>query len=248
MQMEALKVILDQRLKRLSAESFIPLDPISIPYSYSNDQDIELAAFLTAILSWGRRDIIIRAAKSLLSPMGKHPHEFLINADMNELKFAKGFVYRTMNGTDATFLLKSLQNIYRQNNSLQRYFIDKSVLEGLTALRETLLKTPHEKRSEKHIANVAKKAAGKRLNMFLRWMVRKDEKGIDFGIWNKVSSADLILPLDVHTANSAREFKLTERKQNDLRTALEITEKLKLLNPQDPIKYDFALFLNDNPA
>lgn len=248
MQMEELKEILDQRLKGLSAESFIPLDPISIPHSYNNQQDIELSAFITSLLSWGRRDMIIRAAKTLLSPMGKHPHEFLINANGKELKFAESFVYRTMNGIDASFLLKSLQNIYRQNTSLQHFFIDKSVLEGLTDLREAMLKTPHEKRSEKHIANVAKKAAGKRLNMFLRWMVRHDEKGIDFGIWNNLSAAHLILPLDVHTANSAREFKLTERKQNDLKTALEITEKLKQLDSKDPIKYDFALFLNDNPV
>ncbi len=248
MQMEALKEILDQRLKGLSAESFIPSDPISIPHSYNNQQDIELSAFLTSLLSWGRRDMIIRAAKTLLSPMGKHPHEFLINANVKEIKFAESFVYRTMNGIDASFLLKSLQNIYQQNTSLQHFFIDKSVLEGLTDLREALLKTPHEKRSEKHIANVAKKAAGKRLNMFLRWMVRHDEKGIDFGIWDKVSAANLILPLDVHTANSARKFTLTERKQNDLKTALEITEKLKLMDSQDPIKYDFALFLNDNPV
>lgn len=239
---------MDQRLKGLSAESFIPSDPISIPHSYNNQEDIELSAFLTSLLSWGRRDMIIRAAKTLLSPMGKHPHEFLINANVKELKFAESFVYRTMNGIDASFLLKSLQNIYRQNTSLQHFFIDKLVLEGLTDLREAMLKTPHEKRSEKHIANVAKKAAGKRLNMFLRWMVRHDEKGIDFGIWDNVSAAHLILPLDVHTANSARKFKLTERKQNDLKTALEITEKLKQLDSKDPIKYDFALFLNDNPV
>lgn len=248
MQMEALREILDQRLAQLSAENFIPSDPISIPHTYNNRQDIELAAFMTALLSWGRRDMIIRAAKTLLNPMGKHPHEFLINSNIKELKFAESFVYRTMNGIDATFLLKSLQNIYRQNTSLQHFFIDKSVLEGLTDLREALLTTPHEKRSEKHIANVRKNAAAKRLNMFLRWMVRYDEKGIDFGIWDKVSSAHLILPLDVHTANSAREFKLTERKQNDLKTALEITEKLKQLDSKDPIKYDFALFLNDNPV
>lgn len=245
--MENLKTILDKRLNSIRAEDFIPFDPISIPHRYHRAEDIELSAFLTAILSWGRRNMIIRAADNLLQPMGKNPHAFLLNATDKQLQFSSGFTYRTMNDIDMLFLLKSLQQVYQNHDSLQHFFIDKTILDGLHDLRSALLTYPHEKRSEKHIANVRKKAAAKRLNMFLRWMVRTDTLDIDFGIWNKVSPADLIIPLDVHTANSARYFGLTSRKQNDLTCAIEITNQLKNFDENDPIKYDLALFLNDNP-
>jgi uncharacterized protein (TIGR02757 family) len=245
--MQSIKNILDERLISIQAKDFIPFDPISIPHRFSQPQDIELSGFLTALLSWGRRDMIIRAADNLLRPMGTNPHDFLLNASENQLRFSSDFKYRTMNGEDAYFLLKSLQSLYRKHQSLQHFFIDKSILDGLHDLRIALLEYPHEKRSEKHIANVQKNAAAKRLNMFLRWMIRHDEKGIDFGIWNTIPTSKLIIPLDVHTANSARYFGLTTRKQNDLRTALEITEQLKAFDAKDPVKYDLALFLNDNP-
>jgi uncharacterized protein (TIGR02757 family) len=153
-----------------------------------------------------------------------------------------------MNANDLLFLLKSLQAIYRNQKSLEDFFKSNSITEGLYQIREAIFQYPHEKRSEKHIANVRKNAAAKRLNMFLRWMVRKDKKNIDFGIWEQISSSELIIPLDVHTANSARIFQLTKRKQNDLNTALEITEQLRKFDASDPVKYDLALFLNDNPA
>jgi uncharacterized protein (TIGR02757 family) len=245
--MQSIKNTLDERLNSIQAEDFIPFDPISIPHRFSQPQDIELSGFLTALLSWGRRDMIIRAADNLLQPMGKRPYDFLLNASDKQLQVFADFKYRTMNGKDACFLLKSLQSIYRNHQSLKHFFIDKSILDGLHDLRTALLLYPHEKRSEKHIANVQKKAAAKRLNMFLRWMIRHDEKGIDFGIWNTIPTSKLIIPLDVHTANSARYFGLTTRKQNDLKTALEITEQLKAFDAKDPVKYDLALFLNDNP-
>jgi len=246
--MDRIKKTLDKRLKNLQAADFIPFDPISVPHRYQQAEDIELSGFLTALLSWGRRDLIIRGADALLKPMGDHPYEFLLNADANALKFASQFVYRTMNGRDALFLLQSLQALYRRHDSLEVFFRDKEILNGLSDLRNALLEFTHEKRSEKHLADVRKKAAAKRLQMFLRWMVRRDEKGIDFGLWKSINPANLILPLDVHTANSAREFGLTARKQNDLTTALEITEILKAFDPVDPVKYDLALFMNDDPA
>ncbi|MDA3910550.1 MAG: TIGR02757 family protein [Bacteroidales bacterium] len=245
--MQNLKTILDERLNSIRAEDFIPFDPISIPHRFSRPEDVELSGFLTALLSWGRRDMIIRAADNLLRPMGGNPHDFLLNASEKQLQFSSYFKYRTMNSEDACFLLKSLQSIYRKHQSLQYFFIDKPILDGLYDLRTALLAYPHEKRSEKHIANVRKKAAAKRLNMFLRWMIRRDEKGIDFGIWENIPTSQLIIPLDVHTANSARFYGLTTRKQNDLHTALEITEQLRKFDVEDPVKYDLALFLNDNP-
>lgn len=245
--MQNIKTILDKRLDSIRAEEFIPHDPISIPHRYYRPEDIELTGFLTALLSWGRRDMIIRAAENLIKPMGKNPYEFLINASAQQLDSYLDFKYRTMNGEDAVFLLKSLQFTYRKHHSLQHFFTDKPIVDGLHNLRTALLAYPHEKRSEKHIANVQKKAAAKRLNMFLRWMIRHDEKSIDFGIWKNISPSKLIIPLDVHTANSARFYKLTTRKQNDLRTAIEITDKLKAFDATDPVKYDLALFLNDNP-
>lgn len=246
--MENVKEILDRRLEEIRADEFIPCDPVSVPHRYQQTEDIELTAFLTALLSWGRRDMILRAANQLLTPMGKHPYEFLLNATPDDMAYANSFVYRTMKGTDAVFLLKSLQAVYRQYGSLEIFFKGNSILNGLSDLRNALLEFPHEKRSEKHLADVRKKAAAKRLQMFLRWMVRHDDKGIDFGLWKTVSPAKLILPLDVHAANSARQFGLTSRKQNDLKTALEITKKLKAFDPGDPVKYDLALFLNDDPV
>ncbi len=242
--MQKLKAILDERLNTIHAEDFIPFDPISIPHRFQRTEDIELSAFLTALLSWGRRDMIIRAADNLLHPMGSNPHDFLMNATEKQLQFSHDFTYRTMNGLDTYFLLQSLQNLYRKHHSLRDFFADKPILD----LRTALLEYPHAKRSEKHIANVRKKAAAKRLNMFLRWMIRHDEKGIDFGIWETIPASELIIPLDVHTANSARHFGLTTRKQNDLLTALEITEQLKAFDAKDPEKYDLALFLSDNLA
>jgi len=245
--MQNLKIILDKRLNTIRAEEFIRLDPISIPHRYSRTEDIELSGFLTALLSWGQREIIIRSAENMLRPMGENPHDFLLNASEKELRFTSVFRHRTMNGGDAYFLLKSLQSLYQKHQSLQQFFINKPILDGLHDLRTALLGYPHEKRSEKHIANVRKNSAAKRLNMFLRWMIRRDNKGIDFGIWGNVPTSKLIIPLDVHTANSARFYGLTKRKQNDLHTALEITEQLRKFDAEDPVKYDLALFLNDIP-
>lgn len=243
-----IKNILDTRLETITAKNFIRHDPISIPHKFSSPDDIEVSGFLTSLISWGRRDLILQAANYMIQLMDNQPSEFVKNASEKEInKFAK-FVYRTMNSDDIKFLILSLQELYKNHESMEELFTgEKSVIKGLKLLREKIISYPHQKRSEKHIADISKNSAAKRLNMFLRWMVRKCDKGIDFGIWTNIKPSDLIIPLDVHTAAAGRQMRLLTRKQNDLKSAIELTEAVREFDPFDPVKYDLALFVSDNP-
>lgn len=247
MNQDALKELLYTSYERYNVPGFIADDPISIPHQFDKKEDIEIAAFLSAVIAWGNRKSIIRNANLLMKEMGYFPHEFILNATENDFHAFGHFVHRTFNGNDAKFFLQSLQNIYRQHKGLEAIFTDGyraggSLFDALIHFRSIFLSLPHLKRSEKHVANVAQKSAAKRLCMFLRWMVRDDGRGVDFGLWQGIPASALMMPLDIHTGTVSRELGLLRRNQNDWQSVEELTAALRQFDPQDPVKYDFALF------
>lgn len=240
--------MLDQKVAFYNSPHFINDDPISIPHMFTKKEDIEISGFLASMLAWGNRKTIIQNAKKLMNLMDNSPHDFIINFTEIDLKHFGKFIHRTFNGDDCLFFLWSLQNIYHTHGGLENAFAscnenaDEVVFHAIMNFRKIFLETEHLPRSEKHIANPEKNASAKRLNMFLRWMVRNDNRGFDFGIWKSIKKEHLICPLDVHSGNSARKLGLLIRKANDWKAACELTEKLRLFAPEDPVKYDFALF------
>ena len=244
----AIKDFLDESYLKYNTNLFIESDPISIPRKFSKKEDIEIAGFLSATIAWGNRKSIISNGEKLMKLMDNAPHDFIINHNKNELKPLEKFVHRTFNGKDCLFFVKSLQNIYKNFGGLENSFggVEKKfngcLKNRLIYFRTLFLETQHLARSEKHISNPIQKSSAKRLCMYLRWMVRQDKKGVDFGIWKSISSQDLCLPLDVHTGNVSRILGLLKRKQNDWQAVEEITDILKSFDAKDPIKYDFALF------
>jgi len=242
-----LKEFLDEKYERYNHPNFIQSDPIQIPHLFIEPFDIEISAFLTATIAWGQRVSIIKNSHRLIALMDNAPYDFIMNAEKEDLKRFEYFVHRTFNGTDCVFFIKSLQNIYKKHGGLgelvQRIYLEKKdIKESLTQLRSTFFEIDYPKRTEKHFSNVSKGASAKRLNMFLRWMVRNDNRGVDFGLWNKIPMSALYLPLDVHSGNVARKLGLLTRKQNDWQAVEEVTSNLRILDANDPVKYDFALF------
>jgi uncharacterized protein (TIGR02757 family) len=239
-----LKDFLDEKYDLYNRPNFIESDPISIPHSFSKKEDIEIIAFLAATIAWGQRVTIINNARKLADIMGNNPHEFVLNADKKDLNKLIDFKHRTFNGIDAVFFIQSLQNIYRNHNGLEAAFCAnaKSGKEAIINFRETFFSIDHPKRTGKHVSNPASGSSAKRLNMFLRWMVRNDKRGVDFGIWTQLSPALLSCPLDVHTGNVGRKLGLIKRTQNDWKAVDELDSGLRKLDPEDPVKYDFALF------
>ena len=242
-----IKLFLDSRIKRYNRLDFIDSDPIQIPHRFSKKEDIEIAAFLTATISWGQRKSIINNANQLMNQMDNSPYEFLIEAENDDWQIIKRFVHRTFNGDDCLFFLESLKNIYMNHGGLENVFSqgfmnENTVFSALKHFRQVFISIPHDRHITKHISDVTANSSAKRLNMFLRWMVRNDEKEVDFGLWKKIPTSTLMLPLDVHTGNVARGLGLLERKQNDWKAVEEITNILRYFDENDPIKYDFALF------
>lgn len=246
-----IKDFLEENFLKYNHRSFIANDPISVPHQFSKKEDIEIAALLAATIAWGNRKSIITNAQKLMNCMDHAPHDFILNHSRTELKRFESFVHRTFNGTDCQFFLQSLRNIYKKHGGLEAVFTsgikaagkDTTPLkEGIVHFRSVFLETAHTARSEKHISNPAQKSSAKRLCMFLRWMVRRDKKGVDFGLWNSISPSLLHLPLDVHTGNVSRALGLLRRKQNDWQAVEELTATLRAFDPADPVKYDFALF------
>lgn len=242
-----MKSFLEEKHLRFNTPDFIASDPISIPRQFADQKDIEISGFLTATIAWGRRDLILRSANELIRRMGNQPYNFITEADKNDLADFNSFYYRTYNGIDCTFFLKSLKRIYADNGSLESVFTtaynkNRSLAEALTGLRSEFFSLEHEKRTQKHFADITRGAAGKRLNMFLRWMVRKDNRGVDFGIWKSIPMSELFIPLDLHSGNIARKLGLLQRNANDWKAVEELTGVLREFDPEDPVKYDFALF------
>lgn len=242
-----LKTILDEMVDKYNRPGFIDLDPIGIPHSYTKKQDVEITGFWTSILAWGQRVTIINKATELFALMDNAPHDFIVNHKESDRKRFADFKHRTFNYTDTLYFLEFLQNHYTSHNSLEDAFLEdgkfQSVEQSLIKFRDYFFDHPYApSRTTKHIASPARKSTCKRLNMYLRWMVRKDSKGVDFGIWNKIPSSDLMMPFDVHVERVGRHFGLIKRKQRDWKTVIELTSNLKKFDPSDPVKYDFALF------
>lgn len=238
-----LKKFLNNQVEKYNNSKFIPTDPIQIPHKFSKKEDIEIIGFISAIIAWGNRTMIIKNCERLIEIMQHSPHEFIINYKEQPLNF----VHRTFNHIDLNYFFISLQNIYLHHNGLEGVFTkgyknNQSIKEAIIYFREVFFSLDHEKRTEKHIANPAKKSAAKRINMFLRWMVRKDKQGVDFGIWKEIDQKDLYCPLDVHTSRVARKLNLITRKQDDWIALEELNVALKKFDTNDPVKYDFALF------
>lgn len=237
---QELKSLFNQKVLEYKQSSFIESDPIQIPHRFTRKEDIEIIGFLVASISWGQRATIIKNGLVLCELMGNNPLEFITNKS-GLPHLSKKFVHRTFNSIDLEFFLQSLRSLYMKADGLEGAFSNGSnMMERLTFFREQFFKASHQKRSEKHVSNPMSGSACKRINMFLRWMVRNDD--VDFGLWKEIAPSELLLPLDVHTGNVSREFGLLSRKQNDWRAVEEVSNRLKLWNPDDPIRYDFALF------
>jgi uncharacterized protein (TIGR02757 family) len=247
LQKEEIKNFLDEMSEKYNRPEFIERDPISIPHMFSGKEDIEISGFLVAAIAWGRRDLILRSAGAMIDRMDNAPYDFIMSAKYSDLEKFSGFVHRTFNGTDCIFFLRSLRNLYSHYGSMEDIIIDGKVGEDglkevLSHLRNVFFSIEHPLRTKKHFADLMGGAAGKRLNMFLRWMVRKDNRGVDFGIWKRIDPAELYIPLDLHSGNIARRLGLLTRKINDWKAVEELTGILRQFDPADPVKYDFALF------
>lgn len=238
-----LKAFLDLKVTKYNQPGFIKNDPIVIPHHYTKKQDIEIAGFIAAVLAWGQRITIINKCNELFAAMDNEPHDFILNHKDSDLKRFESFKHRTFNATDALYFIHFFNDYYSKHESLEKAFLSDDMEGGLIGFHNKFFSLPDApQRTRKHIATPARKSACKRLNMFLRWMVRKDDCGVDFGIWENISPAKLICPCDLHVDRVARKLGLITRKQTDWLTAIELTEKLREFDPNDPVKYDFALF------
>jgi uncharacterized protein (TIGR02757 family) len=245
-----IKDFLDSKVQQYNQPSFIPHDPISIPHLFTKKQDIEIAAFFAAVFAWGNRTIIINKSRQLMQLMDNSPYDFILHHTANDLKPFLLFKHRTFNTTDLLYFIQFLQSHYSKNQSLETAFTSHLSSNEKEPVEQALINFHHyffsleeaPARTKKHIATPEKGSNCKRLNMFLRWMVRKDDCGVDFGMWSTLQPAQLICPVDVHVARVAKRLGLLQRKQTDWHAALELTGCLRMLDPEDPVKYDFALF------
>ena len=242
-----IKELLDKNVEQYNNLSFIINDPISIPHRYSCKQDREIMGFFAAILAWGQRKTIINKCLNLAERFGNEPYRFITEHGETDLKNLEGFKHRTFNDTDLLYFIDYFRRYYAEHDSLEDAFLNDgtfvSVEDSLIRFEVNFFDHPDAPgRTRKHVATPARNSACKRLNMYLRWMVRQDDKGVDFGIWKRIPQSELICPIDVHVERTARKLGLITRKPIDWQTALELTENLKLFDPLDPVKYDFALF------
>lgn len=249
------KELLDELWLRYDRPDFIAPDPISIPHSFSSQADREVSGLLAATIAWGNRKAIVRSAQRMMDYLDQRPYEFVVGASEQELKTLASYVHRTFNGTDLDYFVRAIRRICQQHGSLGEWFENQYLLRGdmrlvLADFRTLFFEAPHPQRSEKHLSSIAKGAACKRLNMYLRWMVRPDPRGVDFGYWRKIPASALYLPLDLHSGNIARQLGLLTRRQNDWKAVEEAMTQLRKADPNDPVKYDYALFgvgINNQP-
>lgn len=243
---QELKEFLDLKVLQYNTPQFIETDPVSIPHIFLKKEDIEIAGFLAATIAWGNRKSILKNASRMMNLMDMSPFDFVMNHEDDDLENLKGFVHRTFNSEDLKYFIKALQHIYSNHGGLEEIFTvhaaSDSLQPAIHKFKSVFFELPHQVRTEKHVSDPLKNSAAKRINMFLRWMVRDDKNGVDFGLWNRLSSSQLSCPLDVHSGNIARQLGLLKRKQNDARAVSELDANLRELDPLDPVKYDFALF------
>ena len=241
-----IKAFLDEKAAQYESLDFISADPIQIPHSFTKKVDIEISGFLAATIAWGNRKSIITNAQKMMGLMDNAPHDFVLHHQEKDLKRFEGFVHRTFNAEDMSYFVRALKHIYTQHHGLEAVFAHATQKTDLqTAIhhfKQLFFSLSHPSRTQKHVSDPLKGSAAKRLNMYLRWMVRSDKKGVDFGLWKSISPAQLSCPLDVHSGNVARKLKLLKRKQNDAKALVELDHNLRKMDAQDPVKYDFALF------
>ena len=239
-----LKDFLEEKVALYNNPNFIESDPIQIPHLFTLKEDIEISGFLAATIAWGNRKMIINNAKKMMDLMGNSPYDFVMNHSESQLETLERFVHRTFNGNDFMGFVKGLQHIYNNHGGLETVFSKQNptMQHTISEFKQLFFEIPHETRTEKHISDPLIGSAAKRINMYLRWMVRRDNKGVDLGIWKSISPSLLSCPLDVHSGNVARKLDLLTRKQNDAKAVAELDENLRKLDPNDPVKYDFALF------
>lgn len=239
-----LREFLNQKADLYNNPNFIETDPIQIPHQFSSKKDIEISGFLTATIAWGNRKMIINNANKMMDIMGNSPYDFVMNYDKSNPQIDV-FVHRTFNGIDLNYFFLALRHIYEKHGDLEQVFIpqpQQDLQAKISDFKRIFFEIDHPLRTQKHVSDPMKGSAAKRINMFLRWMVRNDNKGVDFGIWSHISPAQLSCPLDVHSGNVARKLGLLTRKQNDAKALKELGANLLKFDPNDPVKYDFALF------
>ncbi|MBP8960082.1 MAG: TIGR02757 family protein [Bacteroidales bacterium] len=243
---EELKEFLDEKVDLYNRPEFIDHDPISIPHLFTKKEDIEISAFLTATIAWGNRMAIINNAGRMMQYLDNSPYEFIMKSSGSDLKRIKGVIHRTFDSSDLVYFIKALRHIYNTYNGMEGIFMkfrtDDSLQPAIHMLKKHFFELQHGIRTEKHISDPFRGSAAKKINMFLRWMVRKDNRGVDFGLWKSMPASILSCPLDVHSGNVARELGLLKRKQNDAKAVAELDLALRSLDNEDPVKYDFALF------
>ena len=240
-----LKEFLDQKVIKYNNPDFIESDPIQIPHQFSLKEDIEIAGFLAATIAWGNRTMIIRNSLKMVNLLGNSPYDFVINHTEDDLAHFDGFVHRTFNADDFKMFVRSLKNIYQNHGGLEAVLTTNNTDNYQVAIhnfKQVFFEVPHQKRTLKHVSDPLKGSASKRINMFLRWMVRNDKTGVDLGIWKTHNPAHLHCPLDVHSGNVARKLGILTRKQNDWKALTELDITLRSFDKKDPVKYDFALF------
>lgn len=245
--MHSLKAFLDEKVDRFNRPSFIENDPISIPHQFNGKQDREIIGFFAATLAWGQRKTIIQKCNELIHRFGNEPYRFITEHTEQDLKGLLGFCHRTFNDTDLLYFVDFFSRYYAKHESLENAFLQDgkftSIADSITAFEHNFFDHPNAPhRTRKHVATPARRSACKRINMFLRWMVREDDRGVDFGLWKQIPMSELVCPIDLHVDRTARALGLLTRKQTDWFAAMELTTNLRLLDPEDPVKYDFALF------
>lgn len=244
---ESVRNFLERKTAEFNRPGFIADDPVSVPHLFTRKEDIEIAGFLAATIAWGQRATIVKNGMRMMQLMSQAPYEFTMNAGTKDLNRISEFVHRTFNGTDFKVFIRCLRNIYAKYEGMENVFAaqlkkENNMMDAISGFRKTFFSIRHEARTQKHVSDPAKNSSAKRINMFLRWMVRKDANGVDFGIWKSIPTAALMIPLDVHVGNVARELQLLHRKQDDRKAVEELTKALRQFDPLDPVKYDFALF------
>jgi len=243
---QELKDFLDAKVIQYNNPKFIESDPIQIPHKFTIKEDIEIAGFLIATIAWGNRKSIINNANRLMNLLDNSPFDFILNHSETDLEKLQPFVHRTFNGNDCIQFITSLKHIYKNHNGLESLFAKHaekdSLQNSISKFKTTFFEIEHLQRTQKHVSDPLKNSAAKRINMFLRWMVRNDSAGVDFGLWKSLKPSQLSCPLDVHSGNVARKLGLLKRKQNDAKALFELDTALRKLDPIDPVKYDFALF------
>ena len=241
-----IKEFLDYKSEKYNNPSFIQEDPIQIPHLFQKKEDIEISGFLTATIAWGNRKSIIKSSKKIVEFFDNKPYDFIMNHNDSDLKKLESFKHRTFNGYDLIQFVKSIKNIYSNHNGLESVFANNILRErmdnSIHEFKKKFFEIDHLKRTKKHISDPFNGSAAKRINMFLRWMVRNDNKGVDFGIWKKIKPKYLSCPLDIHSGRIARKIGILKRKQNDHKAVIELDSFLRTLDVNDPVKYDYALF------